>query len=86
MRYPSIAELSSSFPMTIRKKLPREIVVVFVGEDASRRLNRAYRKKNVPTNVLSFPFSKTRGEILLCPSVIKKSFGILFPTRSEAYS
>ena len=72
MRYPSIAELSSSFPMTIRKKLPRKIVVVFVREDASRRLNRAYRKKDTPTNVLSFRYGDEYGEIVLCRPVIRR--------------
>ena len=31
-----------------------------------------YRKKNKPTNVLSFSLSKKEGEIVLCPAVIKK--------------
>lgn len=38
---------------------------VFVGEALSKKLNYKYRQKNKPTNVLSFPLSKTEGEIFL---------------------
>ena len=31
----------------------------------SRRLNKTYRKKDYPANVLSFPLDKTSGEIFL---------------------
>ncbi len=43
-----------------------------VDKEVSRKINRTYRKKNKATNILSFAFSKTEGEIVLCPSVIKK--------------
>jgi probable rRNA maturation factor len=33
----------------------------------SRQLNKQYRGKDKPANVLSFPLSATSGEILLCP-------------------
>ena len=46
--------------------------VVFCGEKLSQRLNRTYRKKNKPTNVLSFPLSKNEGEIFLNLIRIKK--------------
>jgi len=38
---------------------------VFVGDALSQKLNRTYRGKNKPTNVLSFSLSKTEGEIFL---------------------
>ena len=56
--------------------------LAFVGEKKSRELNNEYRKKDKSTNVLSFPLSKTSGEILLCPSLIKtetKKFERNFP-------
>lgn len=39
--------------------------LVLCGDTLSRRLNRAYRKKGYPANVLSFPLSKNEGEIFL---------------------
>lgn len=46
--------------------------IAFVSERISRKLNKKYRKKDKPTNVLAFPLSKTAGEILLCRGVIRK--------------
>ncbi|MBX4206409.1 rRNA maturation RNAse YbeY [Candidatus Parcubacteria bacterium] len=42
-----------------------ELSLVFCGDALSRRLNRAYRSRDLPTNVLSFPVSKTSGEIFI---------------------
>jgi len=57
-----------------------EVSVAIVGEDEIRKLNRIYRKKDKPTDVLSFkedskfvfPLSKIKqlGEIVICPSQI----------------
>ena len=33
-------------------------------------MNREYREKDKPTNVLSFFYSKEYGEILVCPEII----------------
>ena len=52
--------------------------LAFIDEVTSQRLNKTYRKKDKPTNILSFPLSKTEGEILICPVVVKrelKKFG-----------
>lgn len=49
-----------------------DLSLTFVGQTASRRLNLTHRKKNKPTNVLSFPLSKTSGEIIITPSVADK--------------
>ena len=55
------------------KKKGKDLSVVFVGQTKMRQLNRAYRGKDKPTNVLAFPGGKEAlGEIVLCPSVIKK--------------
>ncbi|MEK7613750.1 MAG: rRNA maturation RNase YbeY [Patescibacteria group bacterium] len=58
--------------------------VVFVGEKRMRDLNATYRKKNTPTDILSFPLSKNSGEIVLhMRSVTKKAS--LFSLSPRAY-
>lgn len=42
-----------------------ELSLVICGDDLARRMNREYRKKHYKPNVLSFPISKTEGEIFL---------------------
>ena len=42
-----------------------KLSLVFCGNSLSRQLNRTYRKKDKPTNVLSFPISKNSGEIFI---------------------
>lgn len=39
--------------------------LVFVGDTRSRTLNKRYRNKNKPANVLAFPLEQTAGEIFL---------------------
>ena len=46
--------------------------IAFISAQKSREINKKYRHKDKPTNVLSFAFSKNEGEILLCKAVIKK--------------
>lgn len=42
-----------------------ELSLVCIGNTASRRLNKAYRGKDAPANILAFPLSKTEGEIFI---------------------
>src|SRR3990167_5378075 len=42
-----------------------ELSLVFASDTLTRRLNRAYRGIDKPTNVLAFPLSKTSGEIFI---------------------
>lgn len=42
-----------------------ELSLVFCGDKLSRRLNRDWRKKDKPTNILSFPLEKNNGEIFI---------------------
>lgn len=42
-----------------------DLSLAFVGEKASRRLNRAYRGKDKSANVLGFALSKKSGEVII---------------------
>lgn len=42
-----------------------ELSLVICGDDLARKMNQTYRKKTYAANVLSFPISKTEGEIFL---------------------
>jgi len=46
--------------------------IACVDKKTSKELNKKYRNKNKPTNILSFSLKKNMGEIVLCPAVIKK--------------
>lgn len=62
-----------------KKKIP-ELSIAFVGEARIRELNKRYRKKNRPTDVLSFAGNGLY-EIVICPSVVRqnaKKFGLSF--------
>lgn len=49
-----------------------ELSVAFVTPKESHAINKASRKKDKPTNILSFPLGKQSGEIIICPKVAKK--------------
>jgi len=56
--------------------------LAFVSKEKMRELNNSYRKIDKATNILSFPLSKTEGEILICPTTVKsetKKFGKTYP-------
>jgi probable rRNA maturation factor len=42
-----------------------ELSLVICGDSLAHRMNKEYRKKSYKPNVLSFPLSKTEGEIFL---------------------
>ena len=46
--------------------------LVFIGDKLSRKLNKKYKKKDEPTNILSFSLSKTEGEIFINIPLSKK--------------
>ncbi|MDZ4299392.1 MAG: rRNA maturation RNAse YbeY, partial [Candidatus Sungbacteria bacterium] len=58
----------NSLPAIIKRRLPEEIAIVSVSSKESQKLNRLYRTKDRPTNVLSFFYDKTYGEIIVCPA------------------
>ncbi len=65
---------------TIRQKAPKvpfvlianailpkdyELSVVLIADKLGKKLNQKYKNRNYPTNVLSFPLSKSSGEIFI---------------------
>lgn len=48
-----------------------DLSMVFIGNKRSRTLNREYREKDYPTNVLSFPLDDEMGEIFINLDKIK---------------
>lgn len=55
------------FKAIAQKLLPKkyDLSLVLCGDYLSKKLNSKYRKKNKPTNVLSFNLGKNTGEIFL---------------------
>jgi probable rRNA maturation factor len=49
-----------------------EVNLRIVGEAEGRRLNKKFRKTNRATNVLSFPYGKGKGDVVLCHAVIRR--------------
>lgn len=62
-------------PRMLQKRLPHKVEIIKVNEREARQLNRRYRKINKPSNVLSFRYGPEYGEILVCPSVIRREAG-----------
>lgn len=56
-----------------KKTKLRDLSIVFVKPDKIKELNKKYRKKNRPTDVLSFKYNNNLGEIVICPEVVKKN-------------
>jgi len=46
-----------------------DLSLVFADNTLMKKLNATYRKKNSPTNVLSFPLSAEQGEIFLSKNI-----------------
>lgn len=72
-----LKEPSTSRPLLLRIKdtilgKRYQLSIVFTNAAQMRRLNRAYRKKDTPTDILSFPLSKSEGEIFIAPSVAQR--------------
>lgn len=55
-------------------KEKKEMTVVFLTTQQMKKINFQYRKKNKPTDILSFlsADSGSLGELLLCPKILKK--------------
>jgi probable rRNA maturation factor len=48
------------------------VVLRVVGAREGRELNRRFRGRNYATNVLSFPYGRGTGDIVLCHPVVEK--------------
>ena len=46
--------------------------IAFIDPETSKRVNRDYRGKNKPADILSFPFAKNEGEILVSLETARK--------------
>ncbi len=49
-----------------------ELSLVFTSAKKIQKLNQTYRNIDNPTDILSFPLSKTSGEIFICKSETRK--------------
>ena len=63
-----------SFEVICKHILPKnyDVSVVLVNNKTTKELNKKYRKKNKPTDVLSFPISENMGEIFINLELIDK--------------
>ncbi len=75
---PHIKESKFGVNVIALKKLSKKILgrnyslsLVLGDKNLSRRLNKTYRSKDKPTNILSFPLDKNEGEIILDIQTIK---------------
>ncbi|MFH1536512.1 MAG: rRNA maturation RNase YbeY [Patescibacteria group bacterium] len=59
----------------IEKNINLNISLVFVSESEIKKLNKRWREKNEVTDVLSFRYSETEGEIVICANQAKKQPG-----------
>jgi probable rRNA maturation factor len=48
-----------------------ELSFSFINKSEIKKLNKTYRKKDEPTDILSFPLEKNTGEILICKEIAK---------------
>ena len=48
------------------------VTLRIVGAREGRALNKGFRRKDRPTNVLSFPYGAARGDVVLCHPVIAR--------------
>ena len=70
-----------SFAQVAKKVLSGEnkktetLSLAFVGKEEIAKLNKKFRKKNKPTDVLSFDLKREGylGEIIICPEVVKEN-------------
>lgn len=67
-----LRKMRRALPRVFFKKMPRIVKVVEVSRQESVRLNRKYRKKSYPANILSFRYGPEYGEIIVCPALISR--------------
>lgn len=58
-------------PKSLRLRLKDQLVIVFLDAPAAKKINRQFRNKNYPTDILSFQTGSGLGELLICPKVLQ---------------
>jgi len=60
--------------LKVSKELPPETIYInFVNSSEIKKMNLKYRKKDSPTDVLSFPADKGISEVYICPDFVEKN-------------
>lgn len=81
--------LSKSKLISIKNKIlgkDFELSIAIVGDKKIQNLNKQFRNKDYPTDVLSFPLEKKSGEIFLNLNIAtKKSVEFKMPTKKYFY-
>jgi probable rRNA maturation factor len=54
------------------EKKDLSISVVLVGRSKIKEINKEHRRKDKPTDVLSFSYGET-GEVMICPEIVEKA-------------
>lgn len=70
----SLEQAANFFNKKLKIKKINSLVVVFVSSKKSKELNYKYRKKNKPTDILSFSSIEegVLGELVICMDIIKQ--------------
>ena len=68
-RYPTLPFLKIKEAVLGKKY---KLNLIFIGSKRSQKLNKKYRGKNKPTNILSFSYLSDEGEIFITPDIVKK--------------
>ena len=76
---PSINEFQAWVDLALRDDAPAQVSIRIVNEDESQSLNKTYRGKDKPTNVLSFPMDVPEqlnipmlGDLVICAPVVER--------------
>ena len=70
-----IARIFKKIEKIDNKNINLDVSLVFVNESEIKKLNKKWREKNEVTDILSFRYSKTEGEIVICANEAKKQPG-----------
>ena len=65
-----IAEEVLKRESSVRRKKACDLSIALVGPKRIHELNKQYRRKDKPTDVLSFSYGSS-GEVIICPAVVK---------------
>ena len=67
-----IKKIERHMPFYFKRKLPKDVSVIFITSNFSQKLNKRYRQKNKSANVLSFVYGREYAEIFITPARIRK--------------